>query len=1142
MFDNCTSLVTAPELPATTLAIDCYSYMFYNCTNLQYQKQGDTIIEGIKLPAILLVSNCYHSMFYICRKINCIYASFINEPGEGFTTNWVAHISSDGTFIKSKNTMWDAEDCRGLNGIPSNWVVEESDDDGIIYNPSKYLTIESIEKNLTISFSNDCKYSFNENIWNDYTSGTTITISPNQKVYFKKITTINNNIGQFTIDNEFNLSGSVMSMLFDVEEENNNSLENYDYIFKNLFKGCTGLKSVSHDFLSASILSKGCYEGMFEGCTSLKIAPELLVENLIEDCYKNMFKDCKSLEYIKIMSSTDGDNSLYTENWVNGVTTNNGIFIHADNVIWNEGNNGIPENWIDKSYSDINKYMTIQSLEDDNELSYTRNCEYSYDTITWDSYTTSESPLNITLKANQIIYFKSESAYINDNTGVGTFVLSKKFRLYGNCNSMLFGDNTNIDNALKNYAFYKMFINSPVTKVSTDFLPALIMSSYCYSSMFEGCYNLKNTPNLPAITLGNYCYYRMFYDCYSLEDVIENLPATTLKDYAYSNMFKQCISLKIAPEINAEIVSRYSCSNMFANCVSLIKSTTNLKATDLSTYCYSSMFESCVSLTKSPIFTVNSIDQGSCSNMFKNCKKLIETNITLNNSREYYGSCSYMFYNCISLEETLKFSATTLAGSCYQYMYCRCKSLKIAHDLPGIKLLNSSYFAMFDGCESLVNAPKIYATDGQSETYSCYQMFAGCSSLENVPDINVDNWGSLSCYMMFYKCTSLKKAPKLTAKNISPSSYYQMFAYCTSLKIAPDLNVTELKSSCFNMMFYRCTSLTTAPELPAAILSSNCYASMFKGCTSLKVAPELPAKTLVTGCYKEMFYGCSELNYIKALFQTTPDSALTGNWVYGLSKNGIFVKANDSDWDKNIIRGNNTIPSTWTIYNESEINFKETDYLIMEALEREFSASFSNECEYSLDGLHWETLSANTPTIAIHTGCKLYFRGNLTPTSNGIGQFSTTGKFNLYGNCNAMLFSDFTSIEEYNNNFSLGSNAFKGLFENCKVVNIDVNFLPSSNISEGCYEGMFKGCTELVYAPYLPASSLVSNCYKEMFYGCNKLNYIKALFTTPPSELYMENWVYGVANQGIFETSPEIEWDVEDYRGVNGIPENWNVI
>ena len=35
MFNNCVNLTTVPELPATTLADDCYYAMFYGCTKLK---------------------------------------------------------------------------------------------------------------------------------------------------------------------------------------------------------------------------------------------------------------------------------------------------------------------------------------------------------------------------------------------------------------------------------------------------------------------------------------------------------------------------------------------------------------------------------------------------------------------------------------------------------------------------------------------------------------------------------------------------------------------------------------------------------------------------------------------------------------------------------------------------------------------------------------------------------------------------------------------------------------------------------------------------------------------------------------------------------------------------------------------------
>ena len=60
MFVSCESLTTAPELPATTLAPYCYRNMFASCKNL-------TVAPG--LPATTLVNNCYDYMFADCEKL-----------------------------------------------------------------------------------------------------------------------------------------------------------------------------------------------------------------------------------------------------------------------------------------------------------------------------------------------------------------------------------------------------------------------------------------------------------------------------------------------------------------------------------------------------------------------------------------------------------------------------------------------------------------------------------------------------------------------------------------------------------------------------------------------------------------------------------------------------------------------------------------------------------------------------------------------------------------------------------------------------------------------------------------------------------------------------------------------------------------
>ena len=60
MFNGCAQLVTAPALPATTLATECYYRMFLNCTNLEVAPA---------LPATIVPDLCYMLMFGNCSSL-----------------------------------------------------------------------------------------------------------------------------------------------------------------------------------------------------------------------------------------------------------------------------------------------------------------------------------------------------------------------------------------------------------------------------------------------------------------------------------------------------------------------------------------------------------------------------------------------------------------------------------------------------------------------------------------------------------------------------------------------------------------------------------------------------------------------------------------------------------------------------------------------------------------------------------------------------------------------------------------------------------------------------------------------------------------------------------------------------------------
>ena len=63
MFYGCTSLMMTPELPATTLANNCYSYMFSGCASLT---------QAPELPATTLARSCYYNMFIGCPLFSTV--------------------------------------------------------------------------------------------------------------------------------------------------------------------------------------------------------------------------------------------------------------------------------------------------------------------------------------------------------------------------------------------------------------------------------------------------------------------------------------------------------------------------------------------------------------------------------------------------------------------------------------------------------------------------------------------------------------------------------------------------------------------------------------------------------------------------------------------------------------------------------------------------------------------------------------------------------------------------------------------------------------------------------------------------------------------------------------------------------------
>ena len=135
MFSRCTSLTTAPSLPATTLGSQCYYHTFDYCTSLTQAPvisamtlgnwscigmfEGCTSMRNAVLPATTLVFGSYNYMFYNCSSLSSIEVGLSAWPSDNtMTENWVQGVAATGTFTCPAALP----DARGNSRIPSGWT------------------------------------------------------------------------------------------------------------------------------------------------------------------------------------------------------------------------------------------------------------------------------------------------------------------------------------------------------------------------------------------------------------------------------------------------------------------------------------------------------------------------------------------------------------------------------------------------------------------------------------------------------------------------------------------------------------------------------------------------------------------------------------------------------------------------------------------------------------------------------------------------------------------------------------------------------------------------------------------------------------------------------------------------------------
>ena len=298
LFQGCTSLTTAPALPATTLTFRCYESMFSGCTSLT---------TAPELPATDLHEYCYASMFSGCTSLT-------TAPELNATT--LASSCYSGMF----------SGCTSLNAAPAlNATTLASMCYYYMFSGCTSLTTAPALNATTLT--PQCYESM-------FKGCTLLTTAPElnatilaERCYF----------GMF----------SDCTSLITAPELPATTLAGECY--RNMFSGCTSLITVPE--LSATNLEGNCYRNMFSGCISLTTAPALNATTLADYCYCEMFSGCTNLSSVTMLATDiSADNCL--KNWLEGAGTNastrtirvaNGEMIDPVNVV-------TPDNWSIQNY------------------------------------------------------------------------------------------------------------------------------------------------------------------------------------------------------------------------------------------------------------------------------------------------------------------------------------------------------------------------------------------------------------------------------------------------------------------------------------------------------------------------------------------------------------------------------------------------------------------------------------------------------------------------------------------------------------------------------------------------------------------------------------------------------------------------
>ena len=193
LFENCSVLTSAPELPATTLATDCYYEMFYGCTSLTsapklpattlatdcYHEMfygGKSLTSAPKLPATTLANSCYGSMFRYCRNLTSApelpattLANYCYQNMFVDCTNLTSAPELPATTLSNfcyQNMFYGCKNLTSATELPATTLAVYCYQ-GMFYNCTKLSTVTMVASDSEITSKSNCVCNWLDNAGTD---------------------------------------------------------------------------------------------------------------------------------------------------------------------------------------------------------------------------------------------------------------------------------------------------------------------------------------------------------------------------------------------------------------------------------------------------------------------------------------------------------------------------------------------------------------------------------------------------------------------------------------------------------------------------------------------------------------------------------------------------------------------------------------------------------------------------------------------------------------------------------------------------------------------------------------------------------------------------------------------------------------